>query len=373
MFTKSIVQESVALVVSAMMAFPASVWARDTSVSGEATKDGAPVFLQPMSIQLQDGRTVQAYWAAAPVAPKLEPEVIKNLPKDSIVAVSGMDDPGVRALRSAYEAYQQGNPDWLNTFIVADPHQAVALQSKKWGFHIHDLGQRTMKAIKDFAFKEKSGLLTVLYVTSLDSGYVLYETGAVAAGMKAFIALFAWAGFQGMFTHAWDRYLEKGASIGRKMLVALNTFWGRDVSEREARMYEVAGKFHASWLANVAVDSFVLLSAGTWEGLLYAMWLGFVSSYDLIDPSLSQRVKEGKLRDIMFRRFVLLRILAGSLFELAAFLGVPHVQLALALVTFGAITYLAVGRYLENLANKANKALEPPATKRKECEYLLME
>ena len=246
------------------------------------------------------------------------------------------------------------------------------LQSDKFAVGVKELAKKAIKRVSDYCHAERHGLVTALIVSGLGTSYIMVETSSVNAGMQAFIALFSWATFQGMFTHTWDKFLDGGGKVVRSMVGGLKRLFGRDVTPVEERMFDIAGKFHASWLANTAVVSYIFFHAGTLDSVSQALWYGFLASYDIIDPTISNKIKQGKLHEKWFKPLVRLRILTGAFFELLSFWQIPYTQLTLATLTIGGLTYLAIGHHLDEAARRANLATKSGAVKaRAHCEAML--
>jgi hypothetical protein len=340
---KAVLQTVTALLVSATMAIPAPLWAKDNGPEEDqaSTTDGVPVILQP--VQLSDGKS--GYLAIVPYPEEQESAVIASLaksnPQNLILGVSGPDDP---ALKTALES---GHLPWINSFIVgsADQSQLLAKAPKSLGERL----KAKVKAITDLCKRERTGIITSLIVSGILSSYVMVESSSVSAGVKAMGALFSWIAFQSVASGKWEAYLEKGGELMTKLMT-----WaiGRDVTRSELQFTETAGKFHATWLANSAVASFVFWSAGTsaglnFDGILQGFWYGFLGSTDILDAAVGEKIKQGRLPASFFKKFVIARIIAAACFEVASYLHVDHVQFGLASITTAATLYLALSHRLD--------------------------
>ncbi|MGZ3721438.1 MAG: hypothetical protein ACXVA9_00825 [Bdellovibrionales bacterium] len=342
MFKDSVLKTVIAMLVTATMAIPAPLWASENvpeEVQADVT-DGVPVILQP--VQLQDGRT--GYIAVVPYPEEQEAQIVAGLaqshPEHLILGVSGPDDPAIKI------ALESGHVPWINSFIVADVDQAPIV--KKAPTSIKQKLKDKINAITDLCKRERTGLVMALFVSGVMTGYIV-ETTSVSAGMKAFVALFAWSAWQAMASNQWDLYLEKGGEVMTKLLTSSVS---RDVTTLEKQMSETAGKFHASHLANTAVAAWVLGMSGAsygWnmDGLFQAAWYGFLGSTDILDAAASAKVREGRASQGFYKKFVLWRIFAAACFEVAGYSHVPHVQWVLAGTTGLTAMYLALSHRLD--------------------------
>lgn len=366
MFYSSVVKTAGAVLMSAMMAIPAPLWAKsaDSEGSGSAM-EGVPVILQPLATE--DGRT--AYIAIVPVPEESEDQVVSGLsthPENVVIGFSGFDDPALKA------ALASGNSTWVNSFIVAGPNESPILNSSEINISRRQKFKQKVAAIAEYCKRKKAGLLTALIVSGFPAGFIVYETASVNAGVKAMMAIFAWAAFQGMARPKWEGYLDKGGHLAGKFLSATKRLFGRDSTERENHMYAVAGKFHASWLANTGVVTFVFASAGTlasgWEGAAQAAVFGFLGSTDIWDAVTKEKQKTGLFTEKMADWLGISRILLAGGFEVMGYLDVPNVRISLAVLATAGVSYLAWGNKVEDSVISSAKVVKRGALT---CENIL--
>jgi len=345
MFRQTVVKTALALWLSAMLAVPTALWAQGAAAPAvPSSASQIPVLLEP--VPLDNGET--GYIAEAPVPLSQEHDFVKGIvaknPSQVTLAVDSPQDPALEA------ALESGNSTWVNSFIAASADQANILNDAKVKPAFSQRIKNKIKQIANFCKEQKYGLMTSFFTASASTGYIMYESASVSAGMKAFIGLFAWAAFQSMNSKGWEWYLEKGGQTFTKILE-----WavGRDATETERRLSDVAGKFHASWLANSALVTYVFYNAGTLHGftlasVLMALHFGFLGSTDILDAIISQKVKEGIIAASFFVQFIIARILTSSGLEIAGYFNQPHhVQAALFLTTLGSLVYLATHHYVD--------------------------
>lgn len=370
MIRKSVGKTAATMLMSAMMALPAPLWARDgepANHAGNEAKEGIPVILQP--VQLEDGRT--GYFVVAPYLESEERAVVehfaKNDPKHLILGVSGPDDP---ALKFALES---GNLPLITSYIAADASQANAI--KRAPLSVREKIKSKIAGITELYKNKKKriGLMTAVVASGIVAGFVTVHSSSLAVGVGAFGALAAWSGFQAVNSEKWDAYLHKGASLFRKWMV-----WslGRDLDRHEYQFASTAGMFHATWIVNSVIAGGILIASGSSDGLsvdgiLQPLWYGFLGSTDILDGAVSKKIKQGKLSPEFFDKFVIMRIIGAACAEVAGYAHLPHVQPALAMVTTGTVIYLA----LSHIVDPTVEARILPFIRRKadspSCERLL--
>lgn len=357
MFVKLKARSIFALALSAMTAFPAQLWAEKpaTQIVDGATTEGVPVFFQ--SLTLKDGRVLSI--VLAPVKAKDEDALLNRLPENpkAMVAFAKNDTaisrPGTRALQAAIEG------GW-SQFMVVNNDGAIE-QDTRFAPVIRTMMKNAFKKIRDLCSAEVPGLLSAAYVSSLETGYVLYQTKAVAAGIGAFLPLFAVSAYQAMFTDKWEAYLNAGAEKGKLVLATLNHWFGvlklapqdRAVSTVEVRMFETLGKLYATLLMNSVGMAFVLACAGTLEGLLQVLLYGYMESHDIWDGVMSRWKNMGYISKNFFNNFVKLRIVFASAGTIAAILHVPYAAEGMIIVTSAGVASMLFAQEIEKAASKA--------------------
>ena len=336
MFKLSVLKTVTTILVSATMAIPAPSWAKSSEEG--SVKDDVPVILQP--VQLPDGQT--GYFVVVPYPEEQESLVLESLakshPKNLILGVSGPDDP---ALQTALAGH---NTAWVNSFVVANASEAQILNTNNIPKTLREKLKSKIAAINELCKRERTGLITAVIVSSILSGYIMVESASVSAGMKAFVALVGWVGFQAAFSEKWGAYLEKGGEIMTKLITSAV---GRDVRNSElGHASEAFGKLHATWVANSAVVWWVFANAGTlhgWslESAITVAFYGFMGSTDILDAVVEEKVSQGKLAIRAFKRFIIARIITSTMIEVANYAHVPHLSELLTVTTVAGALYLA--------------------------------
>lgn len=353
------------LLVSATMALPGPLWAMEgsSSLAPADAKDGVPVLFEQAT--LPNGAS--AILEMAPVSQSEErtlvPQLARENPSGLWLSVAGAGDPVLKDVRKT------GNLGSVHTYLMSSEEDAPVVRSSAVPYSFRQKIATKMRAITDFCKREKKGLMTALYVSSLSTGYVMYETSSVEPGLTAMIGLLGWATFQGVFTHSWEKYLMGGGSFLHNSLDKIHCWFGRQVNAAQKRLYQVSGMFAASWLANSAVDAYVFFQAGTLSSLPEVLWYGFLSANDILDAIVLEKVRSGAVSAKFFKRFVLARILAGPIFDIATWINVPDVQLILGSITAGGLMYLAFGRLLEKKYGPSLASVH--ATMAERCSALL--
>jgi hypothetical protein len=356
MFRQTVVKTALSLWLAVLLTAPAALWAKEGAAAptAPASAPQIPVLLE--AFPLDNGQT--GYIAEAPVPLAQEHEFVKRITAKNRGQVTlAVDSPSDPALEAALES---GNPAWVNSFIAASVDRANVLNDAKVKPSFSQRLKNKIKSIATYCKDQKYGLMTAFFTSAASTGYIMYQSASVSAGMKAFIGIFAWSAFQSMNSKGWEWYLDKGGEAFTKILS-----WavGRDVTEIERHLSDVAGKFHASWITNSALVAYIFYSSGTFHGLnaaglMQALYFGFLASTDILDAIVSQKVKEGVFAASLFVQFIIARIVASSGLEIAGYFNEPpHVQTALFLTTLGALVYLATNHYVDAVVGSQLKKI----------------
>ncbi len=367
MFHSSLVKTVLAILVSATMAIPGSLFLSSSAFaiegSGDA-KDGIPVVLQ--SVQTADGRT--AYIAVAPVPQNQESQVVDSLaandPRHFLLAVANPDDPALKT------AFATGNLEWIKTFFVANPENSPILKVSRIARSVKEKIVARFNAVGEFAKREKTGLMMATYIAGITGGFVYYQSSSVAAGAGVFAGIFMWNAFQAACTEKWDRVLERSGQLA----VQTAGLVGSQMSEAQKRIWSTGGSFLVSWTINSALISFIFSQAGHSNGLLNSIAYGYSVAYDINDKNVANGVARGSWGFRVFKNWIVARILLGSIFEIMSFVHVPYVQLGLTGLTTAGLLWLVLGRDTEGrVAKAARKSRFKILNPRVKCESRLDE
>ncbi len=344
------------MLVTATMAIPAPLYAAPSAPAGVqgSVTDDIPVVLQP--VQLKDGR--RGYIAIVPYPQEQEAQVLgalaRNQPDKVIFGFAGPDDPAIQAAMSS------GNVSWMNTFIVANADKAPILD--KAPVSLKQKLKDKFKRLVNFCKTEKVGFVTALVVSGALSVFI-GTSASVPSTVGAFLALFVWYGWQSMNSEMWDGYLEHGKDTMRNLLTRN---LGRDATSMEIQLSETAGKFHASYLANMGVASWILAMSGhsagwNFEGAMQIAWYGYLGSTDVLDSVAAEKRREGRVGPNFHAGFIVGRILAATGFEIAGYAHVPHVQILLAGITTTATLYMAFSHQIDPAVIAAGQGIKTAA------------
>ncbi len=345
MFTLSLsARRLAAVLVSAMMAFPAPSWGSNSDSSGGDTTDGIPVILLP--VQTPDGRA--AYLAIAPIPVEQEAQFItaaaKHDPEHTVLAVNGPQDSALKA------ALASGYLPKLHVFNASSVESSPLANSPELSKSIRGKFSSVINKMTDFLRdKQKQfALAETLYVGGFFGSFTFIESSSVSAGLGVFGAVMAWAGFQTAFTHQWEHLMEKGGDAIVGVFSWAAGLIGQELSPTTKRLFAASGSFYVAWVANTAMVSWIFANAGVFESLLAAALYGYAAAYDIYDKNIANRVNRGLLAPKWLTRFVGMRVFLGTIFEVMSFSHVPYMQLALTTLTTAGLLWLALGSDFED-------------------------
>lgn len=352
MYNSSFVKSLMAMLVSATMAFPSSLWA-DKLESQRAAKaaeqqrmatDGIPFLLEPL--KLKNGQTVYLTMAAVPMA--VESTVVttlaKNNPERSVLVINGPDDPAFKA------AAATGYLPWMNTFVADRIDQAPLTYTNQLAPTIKAGLLNRIKSISAFASEKRFALMTAIVVGGMMGNFTLYTSSSVSAGLKVFAVAFLWAAFQNVMKDKWEWALEHGGIVTKNIVLGAAATIGRalkfsktDVKKETAQSLEAFGSFLVPLAANLAMVSFVFSVAGSYDNFWVTLLAAFTVSYDILDKKLKSFVDRGWMSAAIMAGWIGLRSLAGPIFDVLSFMHVPNVELGLGLLTLTGLLWAAIG------------------------------
>jgi hypothetical protein len=331
------------------MAWPAPLWASGAAradadggaISAGAT-EGASVFVEAVNV---GGKP--AYLTVAAVPEKDEQVLVKELArrdaknKNFYLAVSGPDDPALKA------ALDSGYLPWINTFHIVPAERAPLLNSDHVSPSLKSRILDKVKKISDFAREKKRGLFMALTYGSAVSGFTLYESSSIEAGLGVLIPLTLWMSFVVSFPMHWDKMLEKGGKLHAKIVRTVLHWFGRELGPVDKHLLMVAGKFNTSWAVSAASVAYVFWQAGTLDSLMQALWFGFINNYNIWDATMFRKIKDKTFSPSVAETYFTLQFFAGTVAEVAAYLHTPHMEFMLGSITATGLVYLGAGQALE--------------------------
>jgi hypothetical protein len=154
-----------------------------------------------------------------------------------------------------------------------------------------------------------------------------------------------------------------------KVFEAAAGLFGRELSSLSKKLLETSGNFYVAWAANVAMLSWVFFTSGSFESLLSTVLFAYAAAHDIYDKNIANRIERGLMAPGMLARFVALRILLGTVFEVMSFLHMPYMQLMLTSITTGGLLWLALGTDFEDRV--VSRATRIKIAVKRGCENLL--
>ncbi len=331
-----------AFLLSFALAFPVDLFAHGTIQPPKATH-GLGVLFQ--KVTTDDGQT--GYLVAAAVPQKHEAEVVQALGEtaakhgagSAVLLVDGADDPALAAAKAG---------GVLGMVTVAEAYDPEALPAlKNYSAYAKKKIASKISEITAYCREKREGLIFAFLASGALGGLTFYSSASVPAGLTVLAANFVWMSFLLTSQEAWGKTLNGGGNavrwIGEKVL----GFFGKKLSDRDKKLYELTGKFTASLIPNAVVAGIVLYGAGqlytdnVWTILAHATFFGMLLNYNIWDAVVAPKVELGKLSTRFRDNYVRLQILLGTLLEVSSYLGFGYAQGVLAFATVSGVGYLA--------------------------------
>ena len=346
---KAVLKNLLTLSLSAMLALPAPSYARDQVAEAKAAEDTTQVF---MGTALNpDGSPVSVFGAKIPAA--YEDEFVQDVARvygSSLnIQISGPEDKALRAVKKA------GFLGKVKAFLMPPKaDKRVPALSEDAFVMSYETGEKVRKKINqisEFArSNEASGIFWSVVNSGAQAGIVTYSSSSVEAGLAVFSMYTACNLFIMLKNEVWGRWIDNGGKYSVKIGRGINALFGKEMTAREERLYDVAGAFAVTWAISSAQGAFVKSASGEFADLsgFGGFYQAFVSSggsgvannTGIWDPVIIRAHADGKLTDQQKAGYYKLQMGALPFAEGAGMQGVPYVGLALSTVTTAGVLYL---------------------------------
>lgn len=348
----------VAMLTSAMMAWPAPLWATSprASVAVPAT-DGGALPVSVVSVPMPDGQVATGIFGLVPAAQEaaIADSIVRQNPDRTYLEVSGAQDPVLRA------AAGTGLLPRVKTFIVSRFEQSPwvrlgGLPASAKASLVHEFAQlRSVLA----TWPGRFALVGAFFTGGSYAGITFLGSSRIDAAVAVGSVYLMWAGFQTLHEHHWQRLLRAGGDA----MVEVCRLFGSELTEAQARLMMTAGSFGIVVAANSLLASWALGWAGHLESVVQAVGIGLVGANDIFDKIFGNRYARGLLSENWRVGAVLGRILIGTTLEVATLQNIPDIQAAVTVLNFSAFTWLVMGSDFEDHVLGAIRMVTLPAAR----------
>ncbi len=355
--TQSVFKTVLSLLLSTMMVLPTGAYAKASDTLKPGATDDVPVIFENVVFNGQPATMLMM-----PIDATIEESFVfdwaKQRAENSALMVSG---PGDKVLAAAASS---GNLGKLNVYTAADIEQSAIINrgdlSNSFKQKIVDQVKKITKAAKS---ERAVGIYFALAYSGIMGSFAYYQSSSLTAGLAVFGMYAMWNSFTLSRPDLLGKVIDGGGDLSVALGKKVAGMIGKELSPRDKQLWEVGGKFAASWGINTVQSSYVKgwtgefasLSglAGFAEGFFSTSLTGAQNNYNIWDAVvLKSQADGGWFTEKRVKWYMRIALIAGAIAEGLAMGDAPGVGPALMAVTASGTMYLALNPQMQSALNR---------------------